>query len=641
MRRIVILVLAICLSSSVISSSKEVDYTDYTDLIIQLQFLSARDKALILDKDNLMPYYAYLAEFFGNAGQLPQVDSVHYSLVVADSLSGQKSLNSLLKGVYLLFNSEDNSEAFIYLNEAMKLAEEEGKYHLLKLSYFAILELYVQEITLVSNDYNKYLDNWKQLMTTSYDEAWYHLFRFILISKKVNVEEARKEFPDATEDFENFFKSHVLNERIMTYYFFNKAIYLKDIASLLKGKGNFPESEVKWGEAAVYFKKTIGFGKNENYLMHNVFMAHLHLAEAYSELGRSEEAEPVLKQARKFWNMSDITRSNYLQDRYSSFYYYEKTGKYDSAYLLLKNATLLERTMDYRKNSLKISELSVQLEVTKKEKEVLETKKSLANSTKWIWFIVTLLIIISSLLLILYKAFRKIKDQNSEIRLTNSSIKEKNIKIETLMKELHHRVKNNLQIISSLLGLQSMKLKDESAKKAVTEGKERIRAMSLIHQRLYQNELVTSLNIRDYISDLVDDISKSYGEEKDVSLSIKVPSVEMDADNAMPIGLIINELVTNAFKYAFKDLNYPAQLKLSLEKSDQHYLLIICDNGVGLPAEEHANHKASFGMKLVTLLVNKQLKGMMEVESDQGVTYKILFPISKLTTHENNKSIDR
>ncbi|MEL6559954.1 MAG: sensor histidine kinase [Bacteroidota bacterium] len=628
MKKRLITILILILSYSGYCSPGELDYMDYTDLIIQLQFLSAKDKAAVLDGGFLTPYYGYISDFFVNAGQEPGIDSTRYRQILADSLTGRRTLYALAKGVYLLFNSEDNSEAFVFLSEANRLAKEEQRQHLVKLSNFAILELYYKELTLVNTNYGKFIDEWRTLMTTQYDEAWYYLHRVIYVSKKADLEEANKEFPKVSKEFDEYFSSQVLNDEIRTYYYSNKAITLRN--------------DEEWELVIEYFQKTIDFGRNLNFARHDVFMAHLHLVEGFSELEQFEMAEPLLNSAKNFWDKSDKVESEYLQARFSSLYYYEKTGKYDSAFFLMKKADSIQLTMDYRKNSLRISELNVELEVAQREKEIVETKKTVASQFMVIMFIIVILVVITALLLILYKAFTRIKEQNHEITLTNNSIQEKNFKIETLMKELHHRVKNNLQIISSLLGLQSMKLKDETAKKAVAEGKERIRAMSLIHQRLYQNDLVTSLNIRDYIADLVDDISKSYGDELEVELNINVPSIEMDADNAMPIGLIINELVTNAYKYAFKDHDKTHRLDLSLENiSNLHYQLILKDNGQGFPDNDLTRTKASFGMKLVTLLVNKQLKGMMEVTSEHGVTYKIQFPIRKLMTHENNKSIDR
>ena len=194
------------------------------------------------------------------------------------------------------------------------------------------------------------------------------------------------------------------------------------------------------------------------------------------------------------------------------------------------------------------------------------------------------------------------------------------------MRELHHRVKNNLQVISSLLGLQSMRLEDANAKRAVIEGKERIRAMSLIHQKLYRHEEVTSLNIQDYITNLVEELTQSYGFSKKAKINIDVPSISMDADTSLPIGLIVNELVSNAFKYAFQDIEEPI-LELKLIKENNNLLLKISDNGIGLPEQYSFENASSFGMKLVNLLV-KQLKGSLEINQTNGLSYLIKFQMT-------------
>jgi len=142
-----------------------------------------------------------------------------------------------------------------------------------------------------------------------------------------------------------------------------------------------------------------------------------------------------------------------------------------------------------------------------------------------------------------------------------------------------------------------------------------------------QDEHVTSLNMKDYISDLVHDLARSYG-EKEAVLYVEVPPLEMDADTAMPVGLVVNELVNNAFKYAFIDIDRQPELKVILEaKREGEYLLTISDNGIGLDEETDELNQRSFGMKLIDLLIRKQLKGVLEMVNDNGLTYLITFKL--------------
>ena len=253
--------------------------------------------------------------------------------------------------------------------------------------------------------------------------------------------------------------------------------------------------------------------------------------------------------------------------------------------------------------------LEIQYETARKEQQLSAKESQIALQRSVLWVSVISLIIVIGLLIWVYFTYQKVKFKNH--------------KIEMLMRELHHRVKNNLQVISSLLGLQSMKLEDHKAQKAVREGKERIRAMSLIHQKLYQDENITSINIKDYMENLVDELAASYGYKDKAQLSIAIPDIDMDADTTLPLGLIVNELVSNAFKYAFSDIEKPV-LALSLEEKKDEFHLILTDNGKGLPMNFSFDNAQSFGLKLVNLLV-KQLKGQLNVSSQDGLSFQIVF----------------
>ncbi|MEQ8714232.1 MAG: histidine kinase dimerization/phosphoacceptor domain -containing protein [Cyclobacteriaceae bacterium] len=203
---------------------------------------------------------------------------------------------------------------------------------------------------------------------------------------------------------------------------------------------------------------------------------------------------------------------------------------------------------------------------------------------------------------------------------------EKSIRAELQMKELHHRVKNNLQVISSLLNLQSMQLKDESAKRALTQGKERLRAMELVHEKLYLRENVSTLNIKDYIQNLTQELSTSYLNAEEVDIHTKVEDIDLRVEVALPVGLIVNELVSNAFKYAYQGIDQPT-LGLDFSRiSKKEMKLEIKDNGDGLPEKFNIETSTSFGLKLVNLLV-EQLHGKMVIDQRNGLVYSISFGI--------------
>ncbi len=193
------------------------------------------------------------------------------------------------------------------------------------------------------------------------------------------------------------------------------------------------------------------------------------------------------------------------------------------------------------------------------------------------------------------------------------------------MKELHHRVKNNLQIVSSLLNLQTYRLKDEESISAIKESQLRVQAMSLIHQRLYQVDDVSKVNFKLYLDDLVDTLMRSFGfNSTDFDLHIHVEKEFLDVDIVMPMGLLVNEILTNSFKYAYKQVKHPS-LHISLVSGNQQLHLDIKDNGPGLNRDAAEPSKSGFGKKLIDAL-SKQLKAIYSVDNEHGTAYHFNIP---------------
>ncbi|MBE9228805.1 PAS domain S-box protein [Phormidium sp. LEGE 05292] len=219
----------------------------------------------------------------------------------------------------------------------------------------------------------------------------------------------------------------------------------------------------------------------------------------------------------------------------------------------------------------------------------------------------------------MYRDITERKKSESEIR---TSLREKEI----LLKEIHHRVKNNLQVISSLLKLQSSYIKDDEALALFTESYNRVRSMALIHEKLYQSEGLARIDAVDYIRDLTDNLFRSYNVTKNsIKLNLLVEHIGLDIDTAIPCGLIINELVSNSLKYAFIDKGKGELfINFSHQEESNKVTLIISDNGVGLPADFDFTEIDSLGLQLVYNLI-EQLDGQIEVSSAQGAKFTITF----------------
>ncbi|WP_420266334.1 histidine kinase dimerization/phosphoacceptor domain -containing protein [Candidatus Magnetominusculus dajiuhuensis] len=202
-----------------------------------------------------------------------------------------------------------------------------------------------------------------------------------------------------------------------------------------------------------------------------------------------------------------------------------------------------------------------------------------------------------------------------------SSLKEKEI----LLKEVHHRVKNNLQIISSLLYLQSINLKNVNPQEVLSESHSRIRSMALVHEKLYKSGNLATIDFGQYIRELASDILYSFGVPGGrITLNMKCASILLDVETSIPCGLIVNELVSNAVKYAFPG-NTRGAIHISLDETPGGMLrLVIGDTGVGVPKDVDIFNSDSLGLKLVNNLV-KQIKGTLELTGSGGTEFMITF----------------
>jgi two-component sensor histidine kinase len=226
---------------------------------------------------------------------------------------------------------------------------------------------------------------------------------------------------------------------------------------------------------------------------------------------------------------------------------------------------------------------------------------------------------------------RLLESQRQEIFVQNQTLEkvltEKSSLLEEkewMLKEIHHRVKNNLQIIGSLLRSQAVYLKDGPALAAVRESRNRVHSMALIHQKLYQSHLLAGVLMDAYIREIVEHLLASFDCEGRVQTALAVAPVELDVALAVPLGLILNEAITNTLKYAFPE-GRRGQLSIGLEVLGAgHYWLSIGDDGVGLPADFEPQQSRTLGLELIRGL-SKQIGARLEVTSDHGVQIKLEF----------------
>jgi two-component sensor histidine kinase len=248
---------------------------------------------------------------------------------------------------------------------------------------------------------------------------------------------------------------------------------------------------------------------------------------------------------------------------------------------------------------------------------------------------VTLLLLLGTTIGLLYKSYRQRQQCGRKLETKQKEIDEKKERLqqllqerEWLLKEIHHRVKNNLQIVVSLLNSQLIYLKDDAAIQAIRDIRHRVHCISLVHHKLYQSDNPSTINMPGYVRELAEYLADSYNTSGHIRFELSIESVEMDVSQAVTLGLILNESIVNAIKYAFPGKT-TGQITVLLKQNDREQLLLmISDNGKGLPGNFDIGRADSLGMSLMQGL-SKDLGGSFSIDSQAGVRIQLFFPNGK------------
>jgi two-component sensor histidine kinase len=220
-------------------------------------------------------------------------------------------------------------------------------------------------------------------------------------------------------------------------------------------------------------------------------------------------------------------------------------------------------------------------------------------------------------------------EMTENLRLT---IEEK----DTLLKELHHRVKNNMQVVTSLLRLQSKQIDNPEVQEIFSKSRQRINSMALVHEQLYQSDTMTEIDVETYLNELVRGIKHGYLGERTISIECQVEEgITLDMDRTIHCGLIISELTLNALQHAFTEADTNSKITISLSQSEDHFVLTIGDNGSGLPDDFEIDNPSSLGMNLVHRLATKQLRGDLTFKTDNETVFTVEFPKNPTYTNSN------
>lgn len=312
---------------------------------------------------------------------------------------------------------------------------------------------------------------------------------------------------------------------------------------------------------------------------------------------------------------------------------YAATGNNKKLENLLSNS-LAAKDSSYNVDMAKaIAEMEIRYETEKKERKLAEVAEQnklkeqyigeIKQRNNWLVAFVVISLLLAATSFWLLQRSRKATKQLTQKNIELATLLEQK---KILLKEIHHRVKNNLQTVSSLLNLQTRASESQVVKKAMIEGQSRLKSISLLHQKLYQHDELTKIGMDDYVNDLAQYIIKNFNNNnKHIALKTSANQVSLDLDTAIPLGLILNELITNTIKHSFKDID-DGEIEISINKLDNknNFELKVSNNGEGLPNDIDIDSLPSMGLKLVKSL-SRQIHGSFDAFVDSKAHFVVRF----------------
>ncbi|GAB2590903.1 hypothetical protein GCM10027190_44410 [Spirosoma areae] len=526
-----------------------------------------------------------------------------------------------LADINLLKN--DLTKSVLYNLKVIKDLERSGLREDLDWPYFWLGNNYYDH-----GQYAKGLTYYKQSLAVSQHNG--KVVVYVGLIRRMAESLIRKgEARQALQLYNNFISQHLPLDNLNKI---NVSIGLGRCFTALK---QYKLSEKYYLESVALSLKT-GDSVGRNYLL-----SYLHISEFYVATAQYAKAAPYLRRLlptnkpyKPFvFSPGQLMRLYQLQFKVDSAqaHYLAALHQYQY-YTSLKDSVLNETTHK------QMAELDVRYQTHQKEQALLLRQKDITLLTQQNHFqqiqrnaLIGGTLLLVALLGLGYNRYQLkqrsnqlLQEQQQLIHHKNEALQRLLTEQERLLKEIHHRVKNNLQIVMSLLNSQASYLSDESALSAIQESQHRVQVMALIHQKLYQAQGVARIPMEAYIQDVVAYLHESYVLPQPISFELEVEPIELDVTQAVPLGLIINEAITNALKYAFPaGREGSVQVKLGA-LSEGVYELVIADDGIGLPADFDPTQSRSLGMTLMYGF-SEQLGGQLQIRGQSGMSLRLLF----------------
>lgn len=553
---------------------------------------------------------------------------------------------------YDLGNYEKSLAISRLLYDSMDTLDKDSKNTILELmdSNYAMLQLYDKQIEIRRK---------KRELGLTENVAFYDIYASLGQYRKAMRDYMTEEKKELKDD--DYYGQAIYNNTIGNYLrldqstptalsYFKKAegliqVFLSDVTNqrtekeLIDGKilnglivGNIGKCHVQLKE----YEKAIPFLEdsreiikkyNKSQFSSDLVENTLSLADCYLKLNNYEKATDYLSDDLKPIKPENILKKNRI---YADYYF--NTGDFRNSTIYLKRNIRIRDSIDAQASNIKNQQLtSVVAQDLENSRKMMEQQKAQleesrkdikARDDKISLVFISLIFTLMGFAGLVYAYLKSIKNQRliaEQKFIIENSLVEK----DSLLKEIHHRVKNNLQMVSSLLSLQTKNTRSKAAIEALEEGKSRVKAMALIHQKLYQNDDLSVIEMQGYIESLINSIQSVYKKGgHNINITIDAEGVELDIDRAIPFGLILNELVSNSFKYAFPNDDSNGKIYIHLRKiNGQEGFFEYTDNGIGLPTDSEERTNASMGIRLMNRLANQLQTSLNTDRTTEGVRF--------------------
>lgn len=390
-----------------------------------------------------------------------------------------------------------------------------------------------------------------------------------------------------------------------------------------KVKGDFEASKMDL-DSALFYTQKFDFADQLSYIYHS-YVYHFY------DTGQYNNILPFLDKMMETAQASNRNKLIYRAYKAYADYYkfvenYEEAFKFyevsDSLYKLIYSEEVLTK--------IKYLDATIQREQSEQQISTLKEKNRLnelniANERKLKGFLIVTILLLFIITAVITQFYRQRIKADKLLREKNKTISNALETNKTLLKEIHHRVKNNLQVVSSLLSLQARYNDQKEGNEAIKTAQSRVQAMSLLHLKLYNKEGFQSLSVKNYFEELIEDLVLTYSStDKKIKSTTDIADITLDIESIIPLGLIVNELITNSLKHAFRDTDQP-RLDFELSVLNGDILMSVQDNGPGFPFREIPESSNSLGMEIIKSFTEK-LDGKISIDNSSGARIEIRFP---------------